>query len=468
MNEVAVIDQHFNNRLVKLVSDPAAPFSIAGNSFVTAYEDQDGVLWLCTPGGISKTYGVRSLFRVHRLGNFVPVLKSNNHITQMATDTANGSLWLITIDRQVIQYFPSNGSYRIYDLNQARPPGWDPANGVLSYVRLIDDKVLVCTTLGIYELNPGTGAIKPHRPLPSPFSHLNPVDVVSSDNRLFYYVALGKVLMYNKSTKQATLLPNLSEETVKMKPGAAYLNVRAGQPMWMYVGNGWIVGYANGKMDSVCIISDPINESYGYVNWMDTDLKGNIWISFNGVGLYKYDPAARAITHYSQAEGMRDNAVAVAVADGFGNVWSGDRHQYQVIISKTGYFYTFSVPLHQQNASWYLKMVLMKNGHMAAGAFQDLVEFFPDRLLQKPVVQAPVFSGVEVGGKMRMLTDDKTLRLEPDDNSFVVRFGLLTDRELFPYELQWKLDAFEKDWQQGTTALRPCTTNCLPANTLFG
>jgi hypothetical protein len=182
---------------------------------------------------------------------------------------------------------------------------------------------------------------------------------------------------------------------------------------------------------------------------MDMDLKGNIWISFNGVGLYKYDPAARTVTRYTQAEGMRDNAVAVAVADGFGNVWSGDRHQYSVLISKTGYFYTFTVPLHQQNASWYLKMVLMKNGNMAAGAFQDVVEFFPDRLMQKPVVQAPVFSGVEVGGKMRMLSDNKTLRLEPDDNSFVVRFGLLTDRELFPYELLWKLDAFEKDWQQG-------------------
>jgi hypothetical protein len=56
---------------------------------------------------------------------------------------------------------------------------------------------------------------------------------------------------------------------------------------------------------------------------------------------------------------------------------------------------------------------------------------------------------VEVGGKMRMLTGSKTLRLDPDDNSFVIRFGLLTDRELFPYELLWKLDAFEKDWHQG-------------------
>jgi hypothetical protein len=133
----------------------------------------------------------------------------------------------------------------------------------------------------------------------------------------------------------------------------------------------------------------------------------------------------------------------------------------------TGYFYNFTLPLYQQNASWYLKMMLLKNGHVAAGAFQDVVEFFPDRLLQKPLIHTPVIGSILVGGKVRMLPGDEPLRLDPEDNSLVIRFGLMTDRELFPYVMRWKLDAVDNDWQQGTDRTEAVYNKLPPGDYIF-
>jgi sensor histidine kinase YesM len=84
---------------------------------------------------------------------------------------------------------------------------------------------------------------------------------------------------------------------------------------------------------------------------------------------------------------------------------------------------------------------------VVANNFSDMVEFFPDRLLQQPVPRLPEISSLYINEKPRIFFPGQSLRLSPNENSLQIKFGILTNKKYFPYDLQFMLEGAEKNWQ---------------------
>lgn len=464
-NEILVLDIQSGKILARPQADPADPYAISGNALITAMQDEDGAVWLCTSAGICKWFGQRSLFQIHALSSRKDVFGPNAHIIHMEEDTTNGTWWLATSDFKAVQYNPANTAINVYDLAKLQPPGWKKERGTITYIRIFNGQVVICTYSGCYALQ-SNGRLVPFQPLPAGFEWFVPMEIVTSDNVNFYYSNGNNVVRYNKETKTGTLLPKLSKETVKAS-GAAFLTMAPDHSLWIVAGSGWIAGYNNNGMDSAYLIRDMTMEGHGYSSSMNVDGDGCIWLSNTGVGLHKYNPKTRQRHLYTTVDGLATNNIVVTQPDRYQNIWCGDRHQYSVLISKTGSFFNFSLPLYRRNATWYLKMMLLNNGHVAAGAYQDIVEFFPDRLMQQPTKKLPQISAAEINGEFRLLTHDSSIRLEPSENSILLRFGLLTDNEIFPYLFSWKLERYDKEWQPATERTEAIYNQLPPGEYVF-
>lgn len=445
-NEILVIDSRTGEILARPKASLADPYAIAGNTIVSAMQDADGTIWLGTSAGISKWYGKDARFRIHKLGADHTMFKGNSDILHLTEDTTNGTWWIGTSDFKAIQYDPVTAKGKVYDLLKLRPPGWQPEKGTITYLRILNGQAVVCTYSGCYTLLP-SGKVVPFQPLPKEYDWFKPFDIVTKDNVNFYFGNGRQVIHYNKSTNTSVLLPNIQPPSPKFQSSTDYLTVAPNGSVWMTASWGWLVNYQNNGLDSTNLISNRDMESHGYFTSLDIDPSGKVWITSNGVGLYRYDPTTRKTKLFTSEDGLGIEHLAVAISDRYNNIWCGGLHQYSVRIAQTGVFYNFSLPLYQQNASWYLKMVLLKNGNIAAGAFQDVIEFFPDRLMQKPVLKKPLISGAEVNGRFRLLVHDSILHLSADENSIAVRFGLMTDQEIYPYVFTWQLENLDDTWQ---------------------
>ena len=68
----------------------------------------------------------------------------------------------------------------------------------------------------------------------------------------------------------------------------------------------------------------PYQEGPKRINWMIEDKAGNIWFASNGGGAYRYD--GKALTNYSEKEGLCNNFVQTIIEDRAGNLWFGTRY----------------------------------------------------------------------------------------------------------------------------------------------
>jgi len=80
----------------------------------------------------------------------------------------------------------------------------------------------------------------------------------------------------------------------------------------------------------------------------------------------------------------------------------------------------------------------------------ELVEFFPDRLVATPGKKVPQISQVSVPGKDFHFMHDDKLVLTPDKNTISFRFGLIIDKEIFPFDMEYMLEGAESKWTKAT------------------
>jgi hypothetical protein len=76
----------------------------------------------------------------------------------------------------------------------------------------------------------------------------------------------------------------------------------------------------------------------------------------------------------------------------------------------------------------------------------ELVEFFPDRIEAVPAKIKPQISQLIVNGKSKQIIKDDRVLLHPTENTIRFRFGMLTDKNVFPYDIEYMLEGAEEGW----------------------
>ncbi|HEX5654060.1 MAG TPA: histidine kinase, partial [Chitinophagaceae bacterium] len=132
--------------------------------------------------------------------------------------------------------------------------------------------------------------------------------------------------------------------------------------------------------------------------------------------------------------------------DNAGRIWSMFYNKISVFIPGPDRFYTFKLPFGEANRNYYNYLSKRSNGNMFGTIGNELVEFFPDRIEAVPAKIKPQISQLIVNGKSIQLIKDGRVLLHPNENTIRFRFGVLTDRNVFPYDIEYMLEGAEEGW----------------------
>ena len=446
-SEIAIVEYKQRVAITKVKHDRTNRLSVPGDFVANFLEDRNGTVWLATNGGLSTTNSTKSIYRICWLDQKISILKDNS-IRFVVEDTIDKSWWMVTRGPlYAIHYFPLTDKYVTYDLSKAQKSSNGLLPGPVNTIRIIKGTAVLCTRYGAWQIDEEANRISPFSPGPSADPSFVIVDLVERDG-ILYMSNNKEVCKYVTSEDK---LYRATFPVAKLPDGQQALVPRLcllpDNRLWFIVGFGW-AGYLNEKnvLVPVYLIKNEHEELDGWFNSIEADRSGRIWMAAPGVGLYAVIPSCDSVKLWNETDGLVFNHLQNAIPDDNGKIWCAAFNRFSVFSPGRGSFYNFTVPVSENVSDYENGLGKLSNGHIVASVENNLVEFFPERLALKPQLDKPIIGAVNIAGNQKFLNMGTTLQLNPDEKSLSLRFGLMTDKETFPYQLEYRLKGFDDKW----------------------
>ncbi len=180
------------------------------------------------------------------------------------------------------------------------------------------------------------------------------------------------------------------------------------------------------KMDSLFNRKDIL---FGPLLYHTIDNKQNLWLSYQQVGLVKYNLAAHKGKLYETEDGLPSNIVNNMVADADDNMWIPSEKGLTCLLSGTDKFINFT----EQDG---LPFTNFLNSHLFYDKDDSSLYFSNtgflykiknyELLARKKQSSAKVFiDGMDVNNQPYFFNDDKNIQLNPEENNLQFGFTLL-------------------------------------------
>ncbi|HYK45306.1 MAG TPA: histidine kinase [Parafilimonas sp.] len=445
-SEIALVEFEQGATVTRIKNEKSNHLSIAADFLAGVLEDKDGTVWLATTGGLSNTNSTKSIYRIHWLDR-IPILK-NNSLRLVLEDPADKSWWMATRGPlYAIHYFPVTGKYIIYDLQQAQKNVIGLLPGPVNNIRFIDGKPVLCTWWGAWQIDVAANRIFPFSPGPAVDPKFIIGDMVERDG-VFYLSNQNEMLRYVRSENKLDRLKFVNPKLPDgQRPAIKALCLTPDNNLWFIAGFGWL-GHNNGnnELAPFYVVKNEDEELNGWLNSIACDRNSNLWLAAFGIGLYGVFTSSDSAKLWNETDGLIYNHVQNVIPDDNGDIWCAAYNRFSVFTPATGSFYNFIVPLSENTVEYENGLGQLSNGHIVASLDNNVVEFFPGRLKIKPILAKPIIGAVNIAGSQRFLNGDTTLQLQPDEKFLSLNFGLMTDREIFPYQLEYRLKGFDDKW----------------------
>lgn len=448
--QLFTIDLANGNKVGPLQHQPDDNRTIAGQFFWDAFQDEDGTIWLGTVSGISRCNPERNIYVEYRLPEKIKEL-SGSAIQLAEEDPADKSFWIITASSMLIHYYPGNDKYEVIDLSKAEPGRGGIMPGICNAIRFFRDQIIITTYTGAWQLSKGGRKISPYNFLPAGYENFKCSEIAFDGDSVLYFNNGKELLYWNYLIDKSELITYLPDTSLPSdKTIVSGLYVTAGHKVWVVAPGGSIAFKNNDhKLYRVKIIKDEVKEDGQFVS-INVDRKENVWIINRGVGLYRYDPSIQKINIWDETDGLPSNRMQKIKIDDEGRVWGMYYNKGSVFIPGTGRFYNFKIPISESNLNYYSHISSRSNGNIFCTINNEIVEFFPERIVAVPGKRIPQISQISVnGGDFQVINNDRVL-LQAFQNTIRIRFGTLTDRDIFPYDMEYMLEGAETNWTKAT------------------
>ncbi|MFN8252321.1 MAG: histidine kinase [Ferruginibacter sp.] len=440
--DLMIIDLAHNNKLQRLRHRPDDNRSIAGDFFWSAWQDADNTIWLGTVAGISRCNPERNIYKEYRLGNTIPALK-NTALHLSVQDPADKSTWMVNRNGELIHYDPATEKYEITEFGKAVKNAKGDLPGYLYSLRFVDDKVVATTSTGAWQLVKGSGVFKPFTVLPKAYEDFFCRELVTDGDSVIYYNSGKQILYWNREHNITKVIP---VDSAMAKMPVYGLHVTPAHTVWMITSDNKIAQLiSKHHLEVTDIIKDKRKEA-GTIMSVRSDIFGNIWVLNKGAGLYKYDPVKKTVQFWNQTDGLTGNRIHAMMPDSTGRVWTMLYDKVSVYIPSANKFYNFKIPYSESNLNYYNHLSKTSDGHILGTIYNEIVEFYPERLLTKPALEKPLISLMSVGNKDFQLLNNSHIYLNATENTVRFKFGTLINRNIFPYDLEYKLGNAENHW----------------------
>jgi Histidine kinase/Y_Y_Y domain len=368
----------------------------------------------------------------------------------------------------LMHYNPATSKTVTYELEKFVPDKNKKRPDQLNRAIFLKDSVLVFANSGAWIKKKGAHNFSPLL-LAAPFTNWVLQDAVLYKNHILYCTSADKLLRWDLQTGK---LDSLVYTKPFIKEGNdLFLGVPIADSkgkVWMLNGWNWLTYTDGNKLQPVKMnYQDSTEADDGYFTAMIMDKNGDLWMSKKGDGLIYYSPSKNISKQFKQHDGLVMDHIMAVAEDGDGKIWSAAYNQFSVYNPLLNSFYNFTLPLSANNYAYVNFMTTLQNGNIIASIGGDVVEFFTAKLKQPLVKDKPLISMLTVNGLDSNFYSEKALQLAPYENSLRIKFGMLTDNVLTPYDMLYILEGAEKNWSISTTNFEASYNSLPPGDYTF-
>jgi two-component sensor histidine kinase/ligand-binding sensor domain-containing protein len=223
----------------------------------------------------------------------------------------------------------------------------------------------------------------------------------------------------------------------------------------------------------------PDTLSDNYIQCMYEDAKGRFWVGTLGGGLNLFDRKTGTSTAFMEKDGLPNNAVCGILEDGHGNLWLSTNKGLSRFNPETRSFRNFDALDGLQGDQFnYNAFFKSRSGLMTFGGMNGLNAFYPDSLKENAYIPPVVITGFEILSKpvaigtegsplQKHISETDEIRLSHRQNVITFTFSALNYAGTPKNRYAYKMEGFDKDWNEAGTKRTATYMNLRPNTYVF-
>jgi len=454
LDGISVMDtQHYT--FTNFQYDPSDKKSLSQNSVHRLYKDQNGSIWAGTYfGGVNINYPYTTAFNIYSTNKNTSSV-SNNVISTFAEDT-NQNLWIGTEGGGLNYFNRLTNKFTAFK-----------SDGHSNSIKSNLIKKIILDKKGKLWIGTHSGGLNFFDSKKGSFGSFNfsskqeevpdEVTAVAEDRNGRLYVATQrngiKISNPEKTKFYHFDLPTDFPDAARVKSILITDRVYFGTTSGLCI-------YDVDKKEFYTLKNAGRKVLEYYVNGITETRNKEIYICTNYQGLICYNQKANKIITYTVKNGLPNDNVLGVLEDDKDNLWISTANGLSMFNPKNKTFKNYTVadglPGNEFNANAYFKN---SNGEMFFGGYNGFISFYPDRIQTNNKTASLVITGLKVDNQtIKINAEDgildrciglkNKLILASNQNTFSLSFALLNFIKPEKNRYAYKLEGFEKNWNE--------------------
>lgn len=435
--------------------DPEDPTTLNQNSIYDILQDNAGSVWIGTYyGGINVYHANAIPFKVYKHYSYKNSLSSN--IISAIVEDGKHNLWIGTEAEGLNYYNRTTGRFTNFRSN----PSENSLSSNLIKAISIDrngDVWIAAYEGGLDFYSPKTGKFRNYK-LGNSNNSLasNRVTCLLNDKEGRFWVGSKNGLYkYNSAENTFISLIDSKEKNHLSSKAINFVFQDKAQTIWVSTSDGVFYLKKGGSFFNKINLKS--NKTIlNNINCIQQDSKGELWFGSYNQGLLSFNLKNKKVYIYNTAHGLPANNIIGIVEDNDGYLWISTDKGLAKLEAGTFKVYTRrdGLPGNVFNYNSFLKD---SNGELFFGGYNGMVSFLPKSIKENKKVPRVVFTGlklfskeVHIGDQSKLIskslpkTDEITFSY--DQNIFSIDFSVLNFIKSGKNKYAYKLDGFEKHW----------------------
>ncbi len=292
-------------------------------------------------------------------------------------------------------------------------------------------------------------------------------DIYRDNNGDFWIASTRGIDKYIKETNSFKHYPQISGEEA-----VAWIEPDSNGNLWFGSTNEVII--YNPRENAI------LHRYFEHTRAMFEDSKNRKWITTNDKGIALYSLNSGAVKYYNEKDGLANKQALCILEDEEQNLWISTTNGLSKFNPEKGIFQNFTSKDGLSNNQFcYRASYKTKNGELLFGSVSGFNMFNPNEIESEETNIPVVFTDFRIFNKSVPVGDDKKsvlrksisetqhLVLNFDQNVFTLEFAALnyvnSDKNLYTY----KLEGFNRDWNEPSKTRTATYTNLNPGDYLL-
>lgn len=448
-NHVYTIDLKKDGWITQIKRKEDGDFSMSSTSFWFALEDKNGCIWFGTGNGISVTSPGISLYHPMFIADKIPEIKAS--IFKIYEDKIDHHLWLFTVDNLIYNYNPINNKYKIYTSDDVLTGKYGSKPTQVFNFYNIGQDIIIVTNAGTFVLDKHTQKWKPHI-IPFKGYENFEVSIVHELDSIAYLSDEKEIVAYNLIThRYKKIFPDSDLKKEKKPITISHLISDSKKNLIFVAYRNYIGKLENNKIKIIELFPEDSLKNVGYFITARIDKNDVMWIGHKGICLIKYNLNTGEKKYLSDFDGWGNNHVHRIIEDDKNNIWTVYFNKVSCYNTNENTFTNFSVPYGESELDYYNSLIKTHEGRILSAVGKDVFELRAEDFNKKPIHVIPAFNSINISGNNYFGSHHEIARLNHNETSIQIDFGLLIDPIAYPHTFDYILEGLDQNWTKAAS-----------------